>query len=126
EVAVMNGLAFEQPEDESLAPRIDAAVSVSNAAPDLCPGYASRCVFDIPAGAPTPIWLAERLRRCGVRPISLPVDIANYVMLEWGQPMHAFDYDKLTGALHVRRAEQGEYIATLDGREFNLNAGTLV
>lgn len=126
EVAVINGLPFAPPQIKPLVPQHDAIVDVTIEAPDLCAGYASCCVFNVDPKALTPVWLSERLRRAGIRPISLPVDIGNLIMLELGQPMHAFDYDKLTGKLHVRHATQGECIATLDGGEVTLNAGTLV
>lgn len=95
-------------------------------APARCAGYAARCVNAIAPKSATPLWLAERLRRAGVRRINLPVDIGNYVMLELGQPMHAFDGDRLAGDIRVRVAEQGERIVTLDGDEVTLSEQTLV
>jgi phenylalanyl-tRNA synthetase beta chain len=91
----------------------------------LCPRYCAQ-VFDVTIG-PSPAWLAERLEAAGVRPISNIVDITNYVMLEIGQPMHAFDLARLNGpALVVRRAAGGERITTLDGVERPLDSEMLV
>ena len=94
--------------------------------PDLCPRYTARMVRNVRIG-PSPKWMRERLRAMGVRPISNIVDITNYVMLEYGQPMHAFDYRYVNGGkIIVRRAEEGEKLTTLDGREHTLNANHLV
>lgn len=95
-------------------------------APDDCAGYAAQCVTDIDPSASSPMWLKERLRRSGVRHINLAVDIGNYVMLELGQPMHAFDAAKLRGDIRVRRADAGETIVTLDGENVTLADNTLV
>ena len=126
EVAVANNLPLAEPAPEPLSPVIDASIDVTIEAPDLCTGYAARCVFDVDAQAATPDWLAERLQRGGVRTISLPVDICNLVMLELGQPMHAFDYDQLQGGITIRRAAAGEQIRTLDDEQVILDQGTLV
>ena len=94
--------------------------------PDLCPRYSARVVTDIKL-APSPKWMVERLRSCGIRSINNIVDITNYVMLEYGQPMHAFDYSCLKGGrINVRRAEDGEKTVTLDGQERNLSSDILV
>ncbi len=94
-------------------------------APDLCPRYAG-AVADVTVG-PSPQWLQDRLTACGIRSISNVVDITNYVLLELGQPMHAFDLAKLGGgAIVVRRAKPGESIKTLDGKLRSLSPGMLV
>lgn len=126
EAAVANAIPFVEPEVQPLEPTMAETIDVAIDAPELCAGYAACCVFDLEPAAATPDWLAERLRRGGVRPLSLPVDIANLVMLELGQPMHAFDYDKLNGSIRVRRALSGETIDTLDGGHVELHEGTLV
>lgn len=95
-------------------------------AADLCPRYTARMVRNVKVG-PSPKWMRERLRASGVRPINNIVDITNYVMLEYGQPMHAFDYRYVTGGtIVVRRAEDGETLTTLDGTERTLTSSALV
>ena len=100
--------------------------SVRLDAPADCPRYLGRAIEGIDPAAPTPLWLKERLRRCGLRSISAVVDVTNYVMLELGQPMHAFDLDALHGGISVRRARTGERIKLLDEREVELDSGFLV
>ncbi len=106
------------PAAEQLAVRIEAA--------DLCPRYCARVVRGIRVG-PSPLWLQLRLRRAGMRPINAVVDATNYVMLEQGQPLHAFDLTHVLGAaITVRRARAGETLTTLDGVERALVADDLV
>ena len=94
--------------------------------PDLCPRYTARMVRNVKI-APSPKWMRERLRSSGVRPINNIVDITNYVMLEYGQPMHAFDYRYVKGGkIVVRRARDGEELTTLDGNVYKLNPSMLV
>jgi len=94
--------------------------------PDLCPRYTARMVRNVKVG-PSPKWMRERLRAMGVRPINNIVDITNYVMLEYGQPMHAFDYRYVQGGkIIVRRAVDGEELTTLDGSVRKLNSSMLV
>jgi phenylalanyl-tRNA synthetase beta chain len=101
------------------------AFPVSMTAPDLCPRYCAQ-VFDVRV-APSPAWLAERLEAAGVRPINNVVDVTNYVMLELGQPMHAFDVERLGGRqLVIRRASEGERIRTLDGVARELDPEMLI
>lgn len=99
---------------------------VQLAAPADCPRYCGCVLRGVDPTAPTPFWMAERLRRAGLRPISALVDVTNYVMLELGQPMHAFDLDRLDGAICVRRAAEGERLKLLDEREVALDPGFLV
>ena len=101
-------------------------LSVSISAPDLCQRYMARVVKNVKI-APSPLWLRMRLRASGVRPINNIVDITNYVMLEYGQPMHAFDYSCLNGsAIEVRRARNGETFKSLDDQEHTLDSSMLV
>ncbi len=94
--------------------------------PDLCPRYTARMVRGVKIG-PSPKWMRERLRSMGVRPINNIVDITNYVMLEYGQPMHAFDYRYVKGGkIVVRRAREGEELTTLDGNVRKLTPNMLV
>jgi phenylalanyl-tRNA synthetase beta chain len=101
-------------------------IGVAVEAPDLCPMYSARAVKNVRV-KPSPRWMRERLRAMGVRPINNIVDITNYVMLEYGQPMHSFDYRCLSGhQIRVRRAAEGETIRTLDGTDHTLTPGSLV
>ncbi|MEW6725323.1 MAG: phenylalanine--tRNA ligase subunit beta [Bacillota bacterium] len=101
-------------------------IRIRISAPDLCRRYTARIVREVKVG-PSPIWLQRRLQSAGMRPINNVVDVTNYVMLELGQPLHAFDYDLLHGSeIIVRRAGEGESITTLDGVERELTAEMLV
>ena len=93
--------------------------------PELCPRYTARMVRNVKI-APSPAWMRERIRNAGMRPINNVVDITNYVMLEYGQPMHAFDFSCVkNGEIHVRLAKEGETIQTLDGNERKLSTSML-
>jgi phenylalanyl-tRNA synthetase beta chain len=89
--------------------------------PDACPLFVTRTVTGFDPTAPTPRWLARRIQLAGMRPISLAVDVTNYVMLELGQPIHGYDRDRLRGAIVVRRAQPGETLRTLDGQDRRLD-----
>ncbi len=91
-----------------------------------CPVYACRVISGVDMKASTPLWMAERLRRCGLRSLNPVIDVTNYVMLELGQPMHAFDLAKISGGIVVRQAVDGESLTLLDGKEVSLKEGTLV
>lgn len=106
---------------EAVAPESDRRVAIEVAAPADCPRYCGRYIEGIDAAARTPEWMAQRLRRGGIRPIGLLVDVTQYVMLELGQPMHAFDAAKLEGPIRVRRARAGEPLKLLDEREVKLD-----
>ncbi len=106
----------------SIFDRLDVEVE----APELCPRYTSRMITNVKI-APSPRWLRQRLHALGVRPINNIVDITNYVMLEYGQPMHAFDYRYVSsGKIVVRQARDGEVLTTLDGNEHTLTGKMLV
>ncbi|MBA9085007.1 phenylalanyl-tRNA synthetase beta chain [Fontibacillus solani] len=101
-------------------------IKVKIETPELCSRYSVRYVSDVKIGT-SPIWMQNRLMAAGVRPINNIVDITNYVMLEYGQPLHAFDADKVAGgAIGVRAAKEGEKLVTLDGQERQLDAGALL
>lgn len=103
-----------------------SAVSVELEAGARVPRFAGRVIEGVDATAPSPVWMIERLRRSGVRPISFLVDVTQYVMLELGQPMHAFDKDALEGGIVVRSARKDETVALLDGRTVALDDEFLV
>jgi phenylalanyl-tRNA synthetase beta chain len=125
EASVIWGLPLTMPDMTVPASGPAEGLDVRLEAPDLCPRYCAQ-VFEIAVG-PSPQWLADRLTAAGVRPISNIVDVTNYVMLEIGQPMHAFDLERLAGrALVIRRARAGERIRTLDGTDRALEADVLV
>ena len=104
----------------------DSVLAVELSAGAKVPRFAGRVIEGVNAAVATPIWMAERLRRSGVRPISFLVDVTQYVMLELGQPMHAFDCDTLTGPIVVRHAREGEEAKLLDGRTVSLSDDFLV
>ncbi|GAA4862254.1 phenylalanine--tRNA ligase subunit beta [Luteimonas vadosa] len=104
----------------------EGSVAVELDAGADAPRYVGRVIANLDPGARTPVWMAERLRRSGIRPLSLLVDVTQYVMLETGQPMHAFDRDLLQGPVGVRRARDGETLTLLDGRDARLDDGFLV
>ena len=105
---------------------IDDTINIHIEAKEACPRYAGRIIKNINTKAETPLWMQEKLRRCGSRSISPLVDITNYVMIELGQPMHAFDLSKIQGGITVRMATAGEKLTLLDGQEISLNADNLV
>ena len=126
EVGVLNQQPVSAPEIAEVAESHLESLSVELEAPQACPRYVGRIIKGINPNAETPLWMQERLRRCDVRPISPVVDVTNYVMLELGQPMHAFDLVKINTGIKVRYADQGEKLVLLDGQEVELKGDTLV
>jgi phenylalanyl-tRNA synthetase beta chain len=126
EAAVLNKAPLLVPECPVVPPTIDARVSVHVRAPKACPHYCGRVIRGINPHAVTPVWMAERLRRSGVRTVHPVVDIMNYVMLELGQPMHAFDLAQLNGAIEVRFASPEEQLELLDGQRVSLHDKVLI
>ena len=132
EVAVLTGQALRGPDVRAVA--ADAALDAATAArtrvaldaPEVCPRFHARILADVDNRGPSPAWLRERLRRAGQRSISPVVDITNLIVLELGQPMHAYDLDKVQGALRVRLARAGEQCELLDGRTVELAPDVLV
>ncbi|SDB46270.1 phenylalanine--tRNA ligase subunit beta [Pseudomonas sp. NFACC13-1] len=104
----------------------DEVRSIDVLAPAACPRYLGRVIRNVDLSKPTPLWMVERLRRADVRSIDAAVDITNYVMLELGQPLHAFDLAEIKGGIRVRMAEEGEKLVLLDGQEVTLRSDTLV
>ncbi|MCP5164853.1 MAG: phenylalanine--tRNA ligase subunit beta [Pseudomonadales bacterium] len=126
EVALLNRLAVTAPDIEPVAASLEDTVTVELQAPERCPRYVGRVIRDVDVSRPSPLWLQEKLRRCGIRSIDAIVDVTNYVLLELGQPMHAFDLDRLQGGIVVRTARPGESLALLDGQSVELQGDTLV
>ncbi|MCR0998440.1 phenylalanine--tRNA ligase subunit beta [Serratia rubidaea] len=126
DVGVLNQQALNVPDMTPVAATIDATLPIRVSAPQACPRYLGRVVKGINVKAPSPLWLREKLRRCGIRSIDAVVDITNYVLMELGQPMHAFDLNRISGGINVRMASEGETITLLDGNEAKLQADTLV
>ncbi len=126
DVAALTGAALKSADVPPVAPASEAVHPVEIKDPRVCPRFAGRVVRGIGAGARTPVWMTERLRRAGLRPIHPVVDVTNYVMLELGQPLHAYDLDRLRGAIRPRFAADGETVTLLDEREVRLTAGTIV
>jgi phenylalanyl-tRNA synthetase beta chain len=126
EVALLNGLPLGGPEIAPVAPATADEFPIEVRAPEACPRFVGRVVRGIRPDAVTPLWMREKLRRAGLRPIHPVVDVTNIVMLELGQPMHGFDLGTLRDGVIVRLAEPGERIVLLDGREAQLEPDTLV
>jgi len=126
EVATFTGAALTDPS----VPPVDAGSQATHPirvfAPERCPRFIGRVVRGIDAGARTPQWMQERLRRSGVRAIHPVVDVTNYVLLEYGQPLHGYDLGRLQGAIQVRAGEQGESLELLDGRTVEVDGEILV
>ncbi|WP_409307675.1 phenylalanine--tRNA ligase subunit beta [Pectobacterium sp. B1J-3] len=126
DVAVLNQLPLIEPEIQPVVATIQDTFPIHVEAPQACPRYLGRVVKGINVKAATPLWMREKLRRCGIRSIDPVVDVTNYVLLELGQPMHAFDLDRLEGGIVVRQATDGETLTLLDGNKAKLNTDTLV
>jgi phenylalanyl-tRNA synthetase beta chain len=126
EVAALTGRPFEPPQVPKVPRTSSDERAVHLKAGPACPRYCGRVLASVNATAQTPAWLRRRLERCGVRPISAIVDVTNYVMLELGQPLHAFDLGQLDGGIHVRLARPGERMRLLDGRDIMLDPVHLV
>ena len=126
EVGVVNKQVVNQPHFDAVPATISDKVQIELKAPEACPRYLLRVVKNVNVKAQSPIWLQEKLRRCGIRSIDPIVDITNYVLLELGQPMHAFDASKVTQPVQVRLANNGEELVLLDGTTAKLQPNTLV
>ena len=128
EVAALTGQKLRPPDItyEEAGPPIDQHIAVEIIDADLCPRYCANLITGVKIGE-SPPWMQQRLLACGMRPINNIVDVTNYVMLELGQPLHAFDYELIRGQkIIVRRATEGEMIMSLDGEERKLSGNTLV
>ncbi|BCA96824.1 phenylalanine--tRNA ligase beta subunit [Legionella antarctica] len=126
EVAVLNKLPLLEPSISTIAPAIDDVVSINLKNAQACPRYCGRLIRNINPAATTPLWMSERLRRGGIRTLHPVVDVMNFVMLELGQPMHAFDLAKLQGEVNVRFSNESEHLELLDGQIVTLSDKVLV
>ncbi|MDC1076147.1 phenylalanine--tRNA ligase subunit beta [Litorivicinus sp.] len=126
ELGVLSQTTVRTVDCEAVDPESDETHDVHLSAPEGCPCYVGRVIEHVDVTKPTPMWMVERLRRSGIRSIDAIVDITNYVMLELGQPMHAFDRDQLVGEIDVRMAHPGEQLVLLDGKTLTLSDDVLV
>lgn len=128
ELAAIKGLSVQEPKIflKEEASRIENSVQVIVTHPEACPRYTCRLIKGVQVG-PSPDWLKSRLEKCGLRSINNVVDVTNYVLMEMGHPLHAFDFDKLQGhTIHVKKAQEGELFKTLDDKERILNQQDLL
>jgi phenylalanyl-tRNA synthetase beta chain len=126
EVGLLNDRPVQAPVYERVEVGITDTFPVELAAPAHCPRYAGRVIRGVDVSRPSPLWLQQKLRRSGLRTIDAVVDVTNYVLLELGQPLHAFDLDKLRGGIVVRTAAEGETLELLDGQSVELTPDTLL
>lgn len=126
EVGVLSKMPVQGPSIEDVDAVIDDRPAIDVQSQEACPRYVGRLINDVDLASPTPVWMVEKLRRSGIRSIDAIVDITNYVLLELGQPMHAFDAGLIDGGIVVRHATAGEALVLLDGQEVNLSDDTLV
>ncbi len=126
EVAALNKLSLKPTPKPLIHPMIHESLTIHLHAPAACPQYCGRIIRGINPHAVTPLWIKERLRRAGIRALHPVVDVTNYVMIELGQPMHAFDLNAINSHIDVRFAKDDEALVLLDGQEINLNDHVLV
>jgi phenylalanyl-tRNA synthetase beta chain len=126
EVGVLNQASVSQPEIAPAAVTIDDSRNITLSQPELCPRYLGRVIKGIDANAQSPLWMVEKLRRSGIRSIDPVVDVTNFVLLELGHPMHAFDNQVLSGDIVVRLAQDKEKLTLLDGNQVSLKDNTLL
>jgi phenylalanyl-tRNA synthetase beta chain len=126
EIAAKRGLELKPASRPRVPAASDETFPVELVAPEACPRFAGRVVRGVQTGLRSPLWLRERLRRAGLRPIHPIVDVTNYVMLELGQPLHAYDLEKLSGRIVPRMGARGETLELLDGRSIELDTDVLV
>ncbi len=126
EVAVLNKLPLLEPTVDTVPPTIDDVLTINLSNPEACSHYCGRVIRNINSNATTPLWMGERLRRSGIRTLHPVVDIMNYVMLELGQPMHAFDLSTIKNEINIRFSNDKEEIELLDGQQVTLSDKVLV
>lgn len=126
DIAILNCITLNQPVTFVIPPKINYKLPISVIASQECPRYLNRVVKNIDNSIPTPLWMKEKLRRCGLCSINAVVDIMNFVLLEFGQPIHALDLSSIDNGIVVRMAEDGEKLKLIDDREITLKKDTLV
>jgi len=126
DVAALTGAPLKSAEVQPVAASVADVHPVELVEPAACPRFAGRVIRGLRIDARSPLWMTERLRRAGLRAISPVVDITNYVMLELGQPLHAYDAKHLSGPIRPRLARENEKVTLLDGKEIALNTDTLI
>lgn len=126
EVSALYDTPLFEPAIEPVAAKIDAKITVDLQDSDGCPRYVSRVIRKVDITKPTPLWMVERLRRSGIRSIDAVVDVTNYVMIELGQPMHAFDLAQIDQGIVVRKAHEDEALILLNGQSLDLRKDTLI
>ena len=126
DVSALTGADLKDPEFAALPATVEDTHPVELDAPEGCPQFAGRVIRGIDLTAKSPTWMTEKLRRAGLRPIHPAVDVTNFVMLELGQPLHAYDLSLVKGPIRPRMARQGEKLVLLDGKEIEASSDTLV
>lgn len=126
EIGVLTSKDVNYPQISEVPASVKDTFNVEVADSNACPRYLCRVIKNVDITRPSPLWMQEKLRRCGIRSIDAIVDITNYILLELGQPMHAFDLQKLDSQIIVRQAVAGEKLVLLSGNEVTLKEGTLV
>ncbi|MGB1747881.1 MAG: phenylalanine--tRNA ligase subunit beta, partial [Pseudohongiellaceae bacterium] len=126
EVGVLSRKKVREPTVNAVEPVHAEEFPVTISETEACPRYLGRVIRNVKLNARSPLWMQEKLRRSGLRSIDPIVDVTNFVLMELGQPMHAFDFEKLSGKICVRMADDGEAITLLDGKEIALSTDTLV
>ena len=125
EVGVLTGCDLTEWPEDVIKVTSQKQLSITVSSPAACPSYLGRVIENVNTRALTPVWMQEKLRRSGLRSISPVVDVTNYVMLELGQPMHAFDLGKIDGNIDVKMVSDGEHICLLDGQQVPIKSETL-
>ena len=126
EVGVISGQPVSEPEIPLVVPTVSDELPIHIEAKDGCPRYLGRIIRNVNLNSESPLWMQEKLRRSGLRSIDPVVDVTNFVLIELGQPMHAFDYSKLEGHINVRMAKENEKLVLLDGKEISLSSEVML
>lgn len=126
DIAAVNQIRFTEPDITAVAAVLNHEFSIQIDEPEACPRYLARLIKNVNINALSPLWMQEKLRRSGLKSINPVVDVTNFVLLELGQPMHAFDFDRIDGQMTVRMATENEELTLFNGVTVKLNTDTLV